>query len=254
MLAPIQAVLAPLLVLAAACAQAEPPLAEGETGEVASVEDALVLTLADGLVVRLAGVAAPEDAEARGDSRNALAALAEGRTATLRYGGARRDRRGRAVAHLFLEGEPETWAQGRLTAEGWLAADSIAEDAAMARELQALEAAAREAGLGHWATGAFAVRGPEPDALAQHLDSFQIVEGVVVEAAAVRGWTYLNFGLDYRTDFTVAVPPDAADRFQSAGLDPLELAGARIRARGWLEARNGPMITADHPEQIEALD
>jgi micrococcal nuclease len=39
----------------------------------------------------------------------------------------------------------------------------------------------------------------------------------------------------------------------AAGLDPHSLAGKQVRVRGWVEWRNGPMIRADHREQIELL-
>jgi hypothetical protein len=42
--------------------------------------------------------------------------------------------------------------------------------------------------------------------------------------------------------------------FRGAGVDPAGLDGRRIRVRGWLRSRNGPMIEATHPEQIELLD
>ena len=32
------------------------------------------------------------------------------------------------------------------------------------------------------------------------------------------------------------------------------LIGKKIRVRGWLEKRGGPMIEATHPEQLEFLD
>jgi hypothetical protein len=41
--------------------------------------------------------------------------------------------------------------------------------------------------------------------------------------------------------------------FAAAGVDLKTLAGRRLRARGFLAWRNGPMIEATHPEQIELL-
>jgi len=41
---------------------------------------------------------------------------------------------------------------------------------------------------------------------------------------------------------------DAAPR-----IDPKVLAGKKLRVRGWVEWRNGPMIHATHAEQIELL-
>ncbi len=242
------------LVTLSGCGAADAPLREGEQGRVTTVETADRLKLESGLTVRLAGVAAPVERQAARESRAALAELAEGETVRLRYGGPARDRYGRAVAQLYTGEDPPLWLQGALVEQGWLLAESVAVDTSEARRLMRLEAEARRQARGHWGDGVFVVRGPQPNALAQQLDTFQLVQGIVVEAAQVGDWTYLNFGLDYRTDFTVALHEDAMDRFKAAGIDPMALEGAKLRVRGWLEPRNGPMITVDHPEQVEVLD
>jgi micrococcal nuclease len=41
--------------------------------------------------------------------------------------------------------------------------------------------------------------------------------------------------------------------FSAGGIDLKGLAGKRLRVRGWVEWRNGPMIAATHREQIELL-
>jgi len=43
------------------------------------------------------------------------------------------------------------------------------------------------------------------------------------------------------------------EAFKAAGVDPKTLAGKKLRVRGWVEWRNGPMIHATHAEQIELL-
>ncbi len=75
----------------------------------------------------------------------------------------------------------------------------------------------------------------------------------MVAAAVVRGRVYLNFGPDWRTDFTIAIAPRDRRRFTRAGLLPGDWDGRRLRVRGWLKRYNGPMIEATHPEQIELL-
>jgi micrococcal nuclease len=42
--------------------------------------------------------------------------------------------------------------------------------------------------------------------------------------------------------------------FRAAGVDILSMRNQRVRVRGWLIRRNGPMIAVTHPEQIEKLD
>ncbi len=76
----------------------------------------------------------------------------------------------------------------------------------------------------------------------------------MVDAAVVRGRVYLNFGADWKTDFTVTVAPRDRRLFDDAGIDPGAFAGARLRVRGWVKQYNGPMIEVTHPEQIEVLE
>jgi len=78
------------------------------------------------------------------------------------------------------------------------------------------ELIAREAGRGLWQSADYGVRSPAPNALAQHVDSFQIVEGLIISTAQVRGQTYLNFGSDYRTDFTVSIARKHRKLFEKA--------------------------------------
>lgn len=68
-----------------------------------------------------------------------------------------------------------------------------------------------------------------------------------------RKWIYLNFAEDWRADFTISIARKTAKAFEAAGLDLHALAGKRVRVRGWVERRNGPMIEATYPEQIELL-
>jgi len=41
--------------------------------------------------------------------------------------------------------------------------------------------------------------------------------------------------------------------FAASGIDLKGLAGKHVRVRGWIEWRNGPMVAATHPEQLELL-
>jgi hypothetical protein len=76
----------------------------------------------------------------------------------------------------------------------------------------------------------------------------------VLTAALVRGGGYLNFGADYKTDFTLSFSRESLRSLQERGVDFKSLQGVRVRARGWLRWFNGPLIDVTHPEQIEVLE
>jgi micrococcal nuclease len=71
--------------------------------------------------------------------------------------------------------------------------------------------------------------------------------------ADVQGRFFLNFGSDYKKDFTGAISPKDARSFASAGLDIKSLEGKKVRLRGWIYERNGPAMDLTHPEQVESL-
>ena len=226
----------------------------GETRVVAVVNGATV-QLGTGDTARLAGVDAPRlqprdgrlppHAEA---SRQALAALVLDKPVNLFHAGRRTDRYGRLIVHLFVA---RRWVQGELVSAGHVRVRSYADNRLRIAELLKWEALARKAGRGLWAHDRYTVRTPET--VRRDPGSWQIVEGRVKAVAALRSVTYLNFDADWRTDFTVRIDARARRLFRSAGIDLKALEGRNIRVRGWVRSRNGPLIAATHPEQVEIL-
>ena len=251
-----------LILLAASSAAAEipttPALEPGGSQRVAEVIDGDTLVLEDGTEVRLVGIQAPKLALGRPDfvaqplaeeAKAALEAMTLGRTVALSYGGQRVDRWGRRLAHLH-DGSGR-WIQGALLASGMARVYTFRDNTALVEAMLAAERAARRRGHGIWGDPFFQVRTVAETE--RFLDTFQIVEGEVVDAAVVRGRAYLNFGADWREDFTVTVAPKDRRAFTKAGLDLESLAGYAVRVRGWLDSYNGPQIELTHPEQLEIL-
>lgn len=255
------AVLAVWVLLVAAPAWAT-DLADGGRAVVRAVVDGDTVVLDDGREVRLPGLQAPKLPLGRkgfrkwplADASKAyLEGLVLGRAVFLRYGGARLDRHGRVLAHLFRDdgAGAETWVQGAMLAAGMARMYTFPDNRALVAGMRAREAEARTERRGIWALDYYAVRGPE--GLERDIGTFQVVVGTIRDAAKVKGTVYLNFGADWRTDFTVSVDAKALRTFKKAGLDPAGWTGRRIEARGWLAKRNGPMIKASHPEQLHLL-
>lgn len=248
--------LAWLLLLAAAGAGA----AAARAGEIVrEVVDGDTVVLASGEQVRLVGIQAPKLPLGRPnfptwplakEAKAALEALCLGKRIELVYGGRRVDRHGRQLAHLFDPGG--RWIQGEMLAQGLARVYTFADNRARVPEMLARERAARAARRGIWSHPFYAIR--QATETPQFLNSFQLVEARVLRVARVRGVTYLNFGQDWRDDFTITVPARARRLFEKAGIDLAAFEGRRVRVRGWLKPRNGPMIEASHPEQIELLE
>ncbi len=231
----------------------------GGMAEVAEVPDGGSLILTDGREIRLAGIQAPPRPPWLKDNtlwppaeqaRAVLGELVRDRRLQLYYGGQREDRHGRVLAHLVNAGG--TWLQAEMLRRGLARVQAFPGNASASPELLRIEGAARAAGRGIWRHDHYAVR--RPDDLEQLMGQFHLVEGRVLKVAVVRGRAYLNFGEDWRRDFTLVIGPAERRRFTAAGIDPVIFEGRRLRARGWLEFRNGVAINITHPEQIEVLD
>jgi len=256
-----------LIVAVSACVVAETAraacnLEDAGKATIVEVLNTESLLLEDGRAIRLVGALAPRTearwAQAMGLEDKILGALEErllGEKVVLKLGARERDRYGRLLAHVFTgDGEERVWVQKALIRDGLAMAYSFEDNRACVRELQSDERAAREAGAGFWDQGVFRVRDAgDIDSLDGLVYSFQIVEGRVQDVAESRGRIYVNFGKDWRTDFTATIAPSDRSRFEGSGVDPRGLDGQTIRVRGWLERRNGPMIDVTHPEQIETI-
>jgi len=237
---------------------AQSALEQGETDVVVQVIDGDTVELSDGSEVRMIGLQAPKlPLGRRGfatwplapEAKAYLEALVEGRTVILGYGGLRKDRYGRRLAQVFRE--DGLWVQGQMIAAGMARVYSFADNRACVRQLYELEEAARMSREGIWGLDWYRVR--DAFELEDDIDSYQLIEGMPLSVAEVRGRYYLNFGQDRFTDFTATVSPRDARIFRESNLDLLALEGRQIRLRGWLSSFDGPNLSLTHPEQIEIL-
>ena len=238
-------------------------LTPGELGRVSSIVDGDTLFVDESLKVRLSAIQAPKLPLGRpgfkewplaNEAKAALTGLAYGKSVELHYGGETRDRYDRALAQVFMPDLSGIWLQEEMVRLGWARVYTWPDTWQDAPRLYRAEREARANKRGIWSHPFYEIRTPDPNNLAQDVDSFQIVEGIITSAADVRGRIYLNFGADYRTDFTIAIAKRDRKRFKQSKIDPMSLEGARVRVRGWIELQNGPVIWLDHPERLEILD
>lgn len=239
-----------LLLLVAAAPAAADELRWSEPALVAAVPGGTRLMLEDGREVRLAGIRLPLDPELALPAHDALRRLAAGRAVRLGLGPLEADRYGRIAAQV--ERADGLWLQGALLEQGFVLVQTRPGETALAARVLERERRARAAGRGLWADPA---SGPHAAEVAhRHIGSFQIVRGRVLRVARTDHYVYLNFGHDWRTDFTLRIRRTELDgSFESSRLNVDDLAGRRVQARGFLVEAGGPLIEVSHPEQIEIL-
>ncbi|MBI1331076.1 MAG: thermonuclease family protein [Alphaproteobacteria bacterium] len=247
-----------LLVQPAAAAPACVGSVEVSGARIERVERSGIIVLDDGRAARLEGLRLPDgpsDHAPKFLGDQALATLtdfAERRTVSLYVNLPKRDRYGRIRSQvIFPDTTDEQWLQIALLRRGLARVFIQPDRPECASDLFAAEADARARRYGIWASTAYAVRTPE--ALQNDVGTFQVVEGVVREAMVKGGRAYLNFGEDWRTDFTVTIAPDDMKLFKAADIDPESFAGRRVRVRGVVQSFNGPQIELYAPQNLEIV-
>lgn len=163
----------------------------------------------------------------------------------------RLNRLGHHLAHVQRASD-SGWVQGMLITLGLAQVKTAARIPDMAPQMYALETIARDDQRGLWSLPPYHIASSEN--AGQYMDRFHIVEGTIHSATLKNNRIYLNFGPDWRQDFTVSIAPGDKRAFSKAGLDPLTWTGLTIRARGWIREYNGPYMEVTHPQAVEILN
>jgi len=208
-----------------------------ETARVGYVYDGDTVRLTDGRRIRLIGVDTPETGKhgkpsqpyadkAKATLRGWLRGSA---TVHLRYGPTRHDHYGRTLAHVYLaDGTSVTAA---LLARGLGTALVIPPNTWHYRCYAAMEAGARRARRGIWSLAKY--RPVASTRIAAHARGFHIVTGRVRHVGRSRH----SLWLDLKGRVSLFIPLDHLRFFPD--LDPQQLVGRRVEARGWLHYHRG---------------
>lgn len=235
------------------------------TEAVARVIDGETLVLENGEHVRLIGALAPRAFDSgdvsqpwpvASEAKALLETLVTGRVVQIARSAPQPDRYGRTLANVFVsEAQATLWVQGEMLKAGLARAYTMPGASLCTAELLAHERAAREAKRGLWALLTYAPKSAGGAAkLMASRSRFEIVTGKVAAVARTKSAVYLNFGTDFKSDFTVRIAKSVLNTVPelASALDGLK--DKTISVRGWIERRNGPMIDVFGPGQIEILD
>ncbi|MBX9760587.1 MAG: hypothetical protein K2Y29_17540 [Beijerinckiaceae bacterium] len=257
-------VVAAMAAAAGACAAKADPCrpAKLEPAGQAVANDRLELELADGRVIKLAGVESPP--ARRADPRFMASA---GEDLTLWTSA--------PLMIAVLKPQPDRWSrhEGRaFLFERAHAPDTLPSlseaivDAGLARvdpgserrpcldRLYAAEQRARAARRGLWADPSFEVLdAAHPAGFRGRAGAMAIVEGRVASVRAGRGVTFVNMGDGAPESPALTIGRDAMRAMEREGLKVDALARRHIRARGVLDLRAGPRLEIAGPGAIELL-
>ncbi len=237
------------------------PLQQTQTERMAQVIDDHHILLKNGRIVELVGIEVPQSASF-GSSEQAAAAADFIKTLfekdtdrdVLLYqtpgaGKGRTNRLGHDLAHIVRK-NGHVWVQGALIANGLARVRPTPDNPELALRMMALEDNARMAGKGLWAKDS-PYRLIQADESIEVTDQFAVVEGVVKSVSTINNVTYLNFGDDWRKDFSIGIPSTVRQAMSRKNLDVFRLQNQKIRIRGWLRNYNGPYIELEMPVLLE---
>jgi hypothetical protein len=213
------------------------------------------IRLASGGVARLAGIRFPVEEKEKQAGADWLRSF-QGAVIRISALAGEPDRWGRLPAAVAAEHEAGPIDLGRgLVAAGLALVDAGEAERLCEPALLAAEARAREWGLGVWRAGGYKpIAAGDLETLRGRVGQFALVEGRVRSVGERAQRTYLNFGADWASDFTVTLPKRTWQRMREQGVSAAGLRGRRVRVRGIVEEWRGPEITINSPEMVEILD
>lgn len=111
---------------------------------------------------------------------------------------------------------------------------------------RAAEATARTAKRGVWSDASFVLT---PENAAQHSGEFHVVEGAITRTYEAKVATYINFGQDWHSDFSITIPNKIRRSMKDVLLQVKP--GSIIGVRGYITQENGPMVKLLKPDNLE---
>ena len=245
-------------------------------GVVTHITDGDTVRLDNGLTVRLLDINTPElPHEGRAgqplamEAKNALKAMVLGKSVAVQLGARVYDPYDRVLGHVFLNEKTNRWVNGGMVASGLAHVYTFPDNRVYGPELLQLEDKARSAGYGIWALPRWQTRNASTCCAESDVGTFVVVEGVVQQVARVGERTYLNFGPDWRTDFSVAIDKKnekffkpkkekadkkSKDKIKKQPFNFNTYAGKHVRVRGIAVPVNGTMVKVTHPEQLQIVE
>lgn len=222
-------------------------------GRVEQVIDGVTVLLKDKKILRLPALDIPPDDDMAVAARDFLAReLPEGTEVylyqTRRQDIGRLNRMGQTLAHLVRK-KDGAWINGRILAAGMARVMPSDVNPEKTSDMLKAENTAQQNRAGLWARYPVLI----PDNADKGIGSFRIVDGVVRNAATSQNNLYLNFGDNWRTDFTVMLTPGVRKNLARRGIDALALKERHVRVRGDIREYNGPFMELINPDALEVL-
>jgi len=227
--------------------------------KVIEVIDGDTIRLSNGKLVRYVGIDTPEVRIKKGDGFKYLPqpfaleakeynrGLVEGKNVRIEFDLQKTDRYGRLLGYCFIE---DTFINAELVKEGYAVIYTYPPNIKYVDLLLKLQKEARSQKKGLWED----FKTISHTEAYNYLNQVKSVRGRVIDTYQSSKCTFLNFGNDYKTDFTIVIFKKSLGEFTKEGIDPVTYYKNKVvMATGRIKEYNGPEIIANSPYQIEVI-
>lgn len=226
---------------------------------VLKVIDGDTVKLSNGKLLRYIGIDSPEinikkdnhfqyspqpySLEAKEYNRN----LVEGKVVKVEFDLNKYDKYGRLLGYCFVN---DIFVNAKLIEEGYAVLYTYPPNVKYTDLFINLQSQARDNKKGLW--GSYSLI--EASEAHLYINQIRRVRGKVLSTYESDKCVYLNFGRDYKSDFTVVIFKNSLSAFQNKNINPVNFyRGKTIEVSGRIKEYNGPEIIVNSPYEIEVV-
>jgi micrococcal nuclease len=174
--------------------------------------------------------------------------LIEGKSVRIEFDIEKKDKYGRLLGYCFVG---DTFVNAELIKEGFAVLYTFPPNVKYVDRFVSLQAEARKKEKGLW--GSYVVISPSQTK--NYIGEIRTVKGRVLSTFKSAKCIFLNFGSDYKTDFTVAIFNNTLSSFENQGIHPESFyRGKIVEVSGRIREYNGPEIIVNSPFEIEVIN
>ena len=227
---------------------------------VSKVIDGDTIELSNGQRLRYIGIDTPEVTVKKGndfifspqpfalEAKEYNRKLVEGKPLRLEFDLEKKDRYGRLLAYCFVE---DTFVNAKLIEEGYAVTYTKPPNIKYSDQLISLQKNAKQQNKGLW--GAYETI--DHSQAHNYINQIRTVRGKIVNTYDSGKAVFLNFGTNYKEDFTVVIFYSSLKFFLDKGINPATFyKGKTVEVAGKIKEFNGPEIIVNTPGEIDVLD
>lgn len=174
--------------------------------------------------------------------------LVQGKTIRVEFDLEKQDKYGRLLGYCFVG---DTFINAKLIQEGLAVLYTYPPNVKYVDKFVSLQRQARAKKQGLW--GSYEVI--DHDQAHNYIGQIRTVKGRVLSTYKSSKCVFLNFGTNYKSDFTVVIFNNSFGAFASQSIDPVTFYRNKIvEVSGRVREYNGPEIIVNTPHEIQILD